>query len=125
MALEAERWQMPNRELFAEALDALPEVFSQDDLSRWFAATAPWVDPLWVEGRLVGDTVNDRGRQHIPSPMDLLFLRADGRFERYNPAVHGRWSRVGAPVLSLAVGPEGRPGRRRLGFLRRRRIAAA
>ena len=125
MALQMQQGRSPNRELFAEELDALPEVFAKEDLVSWFEASAPWVDPLWVEGRLVGDTVNDRGRQHVPGPRDLVFLRADGRYERYDQSRHGRWSSVGTPVLLAAEPPSPGGGRhrRRFGFPRRRAAA--
>jgi hypothetical protein len=125
MALQMQQGRPANRELFAEALDAVPEVFAKEDLMRWFEASAPWVDPLWVEGRLVGDTVNDLGRQHVPSPRDLVFLRADGRYERYDQSRHGRWSSVGTPVLLPAErpSPDGSRLRRRFGFPRRHAAA--
>jgi hypothetical protein len=84
--------------LFTAALASLPEVFEERVLLDWFRSHARWVDPLWVQGRLVGNTVNDPGRQHIPEPKDLLFLRVDGTFERYNPLRHGRWGACGRRV---------------------------
>ena len=84
--------------LFTAALASLPEVFEERVLLDWFRSHARWVDPLWVQGRLVGNTVNDPGRQHIPEPKDLLFLRLDGTYERYNPLRHGRWGACGKRV---------------------------
>jgi hypothetical protein len=85
------------RELFVAAVASMPEAFEASALLDWFRARAPWVDPHWVEGRLVASTVNDRGRQHVPEPEDLLILRFDGSYERYDPTRHGRWCRSGMP----------------------------
>ena len=84
--------------LFTAALASLPDVFEERVLLDWFRSHARGVDPLWVQGRLVGNTVNDPGRQHIPEPKDLLFLRVDGSYERYNPLRHGRWGAGGKRV---------------------------
>jgi hypothetical protein len=84
--------------LFLRAVRAQPEVFEREALIRWIERNAAGVGRLWVEGRIVGDTVNDPGRQHIPGPNDILFMREDGRLERYRSPVHGWWSRAGLPM---------------------------
>jgi hypothetical protein len=96
-------------EAFEEAVAAQPAVFERTHLLGWFDENAPWVEELWIDGRIVADTVNDRGRQHIPGPRDLLFGRSDGRYERYDPAVHGWWTRAGRPVQSALASPTVRP----------------
>ncbi len=90
--------QQARVEAFGRALVSLSDVFSASDVYGWVHANAPWVEDLWVEGRLAADTVNDRRRQHMPGPHDLLFERADGRYERYDPGVHGLWTTAGHPV---------------------------
>jgi hypothetical protein len=90
-------------DLMDRALDAQDEVFACGDLHRWFAEFAPDVDPLWVEGRITGDTVNDPDRRHIPEPRDLMFLRQDGRLERYDPRRHGEWTARGPKEEPLTV----------------------
>jgi hypothetical protein len=85
------------RALLWEAVSAQPALFDRSAVESWFRRHAPWVDRLLVDGILTGGTVNDRGRQHVPQPEDVLFLRADGRFERYDPFYHGRWSKLGRP----------------------------
>jgi hypothetical protein len=85
------------RAMFVAAVASMPDAFEASALLDWFRARAPWVDPHWVEGRLVASTVNDRGRQHVPEPEDLLFHRLDGSYERYDPERHGRWCRSGLP----------------------------
>jgi hypothetical protein len=89
---------IPTRELWARALQSVPEIFTVQELLEWFEVHAPWVDPLWIEGGLIRDTVNDPGRRHVPAPEDLLFRRRDGRYESYDPSRHGRWSRAGRPL---------------------------
>jgi len=87
------------RDHWLEALLDQPTTFTDDMLLAWYGRRLPWVDPLWVQGRITADTVNDRGRQHLPHPRDLLFRLADGRLERYAPSKHGSWSALGTPVL--------------------------
>jgi hypothetical protein len=62
------------------------------------------VDLLLLEGLFIAGTVNDARRRHFPDPMDLVFRRSDGRYERYEVTVHGRWSRAGSPRLGPAGG---------------------
>lgn len=85
------------RALLWEAVAAQPARFDRRAIFDWFRRHAGWVDALLVEGLVTGATVNDPGRQHIPSPEDVLFLGEDGRFERYDPFRHGRWSKLGSP----------------------------
>jgi hypothetical protein len=84
-----------NVELMDRAVAAQGEGFSADDIREWFARNAPEVDPLWIDGRISGDTVNDSGRRHIPEPRNLLYLRGDGLYERYDPERHGEWTAAG------------------------------
>jgi hypothetical protein len=82
-------------DLMDQAVAAQDLAFETEDLLRWFAEFAPEIDPLWVDGRISGDTVNDPERRHIPEPGDLLNRRADGLLERYDPELHGRWTTAG------------------------------
>jgi hypothetical protein len=82
-------------ELMDRALAAQGPLFADGAILEWFAWNAPKVDPLWIEGRISGDTVNDSGRRHIPEPRNLLYLRDDGLYERYDPERHGVWTAAG------------------------------
>ncbi len=102
--------QQGNVEVYEMALQASPRAFDEASIVRWFERHAPRVDLLWVEGMVQASTVNDPGRQHYPWPRDLLYRRADGGLERYDPKRHGRWSRAGRPATgrefrSPAPGP--------------------
>lgn len=106
--------QESRREAFDLALRTLPREFEPADVYAWLHRNAPWIDDVWIQGRLVADTVNDRRRQHVPGPRDVLYGRIDGRFERYDPNAHGWWSNAGRPaegpaatanVARLIVGP--------------------
>jgi hypothetical protein len=46
-------------DLMDQAVAAQDLAFETEDLLRWFAEFAPEIDPLWVDGRISGDTVND------------------------------------------------------------------
>ena len=92
------------RDHWVEAILDQPPTFTDDTLLAWYERRVPWVDPLWVRGRITADTVNDRGRQHLPHPLDLLFRRADGRLERYVASKHGSWSALGEPTLIPMTG---------------------
>lgn len=93
MALEIE----PG-DVLRDAVAAQPAIFTRADVLGWLERHAPDVDALWADGRLTAETVNDPGRQHFPAPKDLVYLRLDGRYERYDPAVHGWWSPTGRPM---------------------------
>lgn len=82
---------------FGRALESVPPVFAAQDVFEWLHSNAEWVEDVWIEGRLAADTVNDHRRQHMPGPRDVLFGRVDGRYERYDPAMHGWWSDLGRP----------------------------
>ncbi len=92
------------RDHWVEAVLDQPTVFTEDSLARWYERHLPLVDPLWVQGRITADTVNDPGRAHVPHPRDLLFRRSDGLLERYVPSKHGSWSAFGEPVLLPLAG---------------------
>ena len=98
---------------FDAALADLPLVFAPEQVLEWIHDKAGWVEDPWVGARIIADTVNDPRRQHFPGSRDRLYRRADGRFERYDPAVHGRWSKAGRPVetppLLADVSPSGSP----------------
>ena len=97
-----------NVELMDRAVAVQGEGFSSDDIHEWFARNAPEVDALWIDGRLSGDTVNDSGRRHIPEPRDLLYLRMDGLYERYDAQRHGQWTAAGTRKGHLTlVGGQG------------------
>ena len=51
-----------------------------------------------IDGLIAASTVNDRRRQHYPSPMDLTYRSADGWLERYSRRRHGRWTALGTPL---------------------------
>ena len=121
--------QESRREAFDLALRSLPEAFWPGSVGTWLHENAVWVEDVWIEGRLAADTVNDRRRQHMSGPRDLLFGRADGRYERYDPAVHGAWSATGSPepagtraasVTGLLVPPATSTRRRARPHLHRR-----
>src|SRR5437588_12525719 len=127
--------QQGRREAFDLALRTLPRRFQPMDLYAWLHGNAPWVEDVWIEGRLVADTVNDRRRQHMPGPRDLLFGRPDGTFEPYDPNAHGWWSTSGRPaeppaatatatvtplVVTPAIGAFNAPSRSRLHVRHRR-----
>ena len=98
---------------FDTALARLPLVFAAEDVLAWIHDNAGWVEDAWVGSRIIADTVNDRRRQHFPGSRDRLYRRADGRFERYDPAVHGLWSKAGRPAEArsapMGVSPSGSP----------------
>ena len=87
-----------------EAILDQPSVFSDEALIAWCERHLPGFDPLWVQGRITADTVNDPGRAHVPHPRDLLFRRPDGLLERYVPSKHGSWSAAGTAVLLPMTG---------------------
>ena len=98
---------------FDLALERLPLVFTSEEVLEWIHDVADWVEDAWVGARIIADTVNDPRRQHFPGARDRLYRRADGRLERYDPAVHGPWSRAGRPAeaspLLARVSPSGSP----------------
>jgi hypothetical protein len=98
--------QRDRLETFDLAVAHQPLAFERADLFRWFHEHASWVEDVWIEGRIAADTVNDPRRQHVPAPRDLLFATPGGRYERYDPAMHGWWSKAGRPV-SMETRPSG------------------
>src|SRR5439155_12421651 len=121
--------QESRREAFDLAVRSLPDEFGPGSVETWLHENAGWIEDVWIEGRLAADTVNDRRRQHMPGPRDVLFGRADGRYERYDPAVPGRWSATGRPepagtepatVTELLVPPASSARRRARPHLHRR-----
>jgi hypothetical protein len=90
--------QESRRRAFDVALRTLPRAFGPSEVYTWMREHASWIEDAWIDGRLAADTVNDPRRQHMPGPRDLLYGRADGRFERYDPTSHGWWSTTGRPT---------------------------
>jgi hypothetical protein len=80
------------RHLVRQAVAELQEPFSRVDVFGWFDEHAPDVPRLVVDGLLIAGTVNDPHRQHFPDPEDLLFAGEGGRYWKYDPHLHGRWS---------------------------------
>jgi len=114
-----EEFRRDPRELLRRAAQDAPAVFDRDHLVDWFAWNAPGVSPLVVDGLIGLGTVNNPGRRHFPRPVDVLFVREDGWFERYAPERHGMWTTVGTPVPSRRAAevalwrrraPAGEPG---------------
>jgi hypothetical protein len=98
-SIVAKRTRDP-RTLLRVAVEKAPAVFDRDQLVAWFARNFPEVEPLVVDGLIALGTVNNPGRRHYPRPVDALFAREDGWFERYVPERHGLWTTVGTPVSS-------------------------
>lgn len=64
----------------------------------------PATDPVMLEALFVASTVNDPRRQHFPEPLDVLFMREDGRYEPYEASVHGRWTKAGHARVPWGAG---------------------
>src|SRR5205823_12017086 len=98
---------------FDAGLAGLPPVFAPEQVLECVHDNGGRVEVPWVGARIIADTVNDPRRQHFPGSRDLLYRRADGRFERYDPAVHGAWSKAGRPAEArsapMGVSPSGSP----------------
>jgi len=83
------------RSLLRDAVASQPGPFDWYDVAARVRTRSSNVDLALLEGLLIAATVNDTRRRHFPDPMDLAFRREDGLLERYDPAVHGRWSEGG------------------------------
>ena len=83
------------RSRLRDAISAQEGPFDWYDVADRLRARSASVDLALLEGLLIAGTVNDTRRRHVPDPMDLAFRRDDGLLERYDPAVHGRWSNGG------------------------------
>jgi hypothetical protein len=95
------------RALLRYAVAREPSPFDPGEIAAWLGERFPRTDPRLIEGLLIGGTVNDPRRQHFPEPDDVLFCRDDGRYERFDPSVHGRWTKSGRPRLASAPHPPG------------------
>jgi len=93
------------RALLGYAVSREPTPFDPAEIAAWLSERFPNTDPRLIEGLLIAGTVNDPRRQHFPEPEDLLFCRDDGRYERYDPSMHGRWTKAGRPRLASAAHP--------------------
>jgi hypothetical protein len=83
-------YERPVRLLLAEALAAMPPVFSRDDVDRWFDQHYPRVKHSTIQAHIKAATVNDPNRRHFNRRVgDLLFKLPDGRYERFDPSRHG------------------------------------
>jgi len=85
------------RSLLRDAIASQREPFDWYQVADAARAHSSDVDLALLEGLLIAGTVNDTRRRHFPDPMDLVFRRDDGLLERYDPAIHGRWSEAGTP----------------------------
>ncbi len=97
MAIEAlaPRSDPAPRDLLRMSVAVMPSRFSEADLRAWFGRNASSIDPALIDGLIVSSIVDEPARRHYPSPADLLYRRADGLLERYDPGRHGRWTALG------------------------------
>jgi hypothetical protein len=99
-------YERPVRELFVDAVLAMPTPFRRADVVAWFAAGYPSVRRGTVEAHITAATVNSRSRHHYgAADQHLIFQRDDGSLERYDSSRHGKWDPHGAlvPGSSLTV----------------------
>jgi hypothetical protein len=92
------------------AVSREPAPFDPERIAWWAGDQFPATDRFLLEGLLIAATVNDPRRQHYPEPQDLMFRRADGRYERYEASVHGRWTKSGRLRLMSASRHPGASG---------------
>jgi hypothetical protein len=68
----------------------MPAVFTGNDIRLWFRERYPKVKYGTVQAHLAAAVVNSPSHDSYKMKVgDLIFRRSDGRFEKYDPAVHG------------------------------------
>jgi hypothetical protein len=88
-----------------DAVNELPTVFRRDEVVTWFRKRYPAVKPSSVTAHITAATVNSASRHHYPgADQHLIFKRADGALERYNPSRHGKWNPYGELVPATGLG---------------------
>lgn len=96
-------YDRPVRELLRDAVSAQSGEFDRDAIRAFVAEHYPLVKRTTVDAHITSATVNDRNRRHFAAAGELLFKNAAGRYERYDPRRHGKWSPSGEPVDEAAA----------------------
>ena len=94
-------YDKPVRELLRDAIDAMPEVFTRDDIQEWFRLNYPRVNATTVYLHMQAGIANNR-REYKSRVGDLLWKRPDRRYERFDPARHGPGHTAERPRRSKA-----------------------
>ena len=79
----------PTWGLVNEAIGALPEKFTLEDMVAWFAKNYPKTKRATVQVHVHSLTVNGNRKNKPPGGTYLLFRIEQGTYTRYRPGVHG------------------------------------
>lgn len=91
------RYDKPTWQLVEDALDDLPDPFTNEDAVAWFKEHYPNLRPTTVSAHLSGMSINAKTRRNMPSLIEhgILYKLERNLYTRYNSGIHGTFDESG------------------------------